>query len=798
MVVGEESAAPRPSCSVCFNTVANVDEHHYIDLTGVCPAERPCKLCATCARRCLEQCANTLNARSQEAEVLQSLGAPGRAPVCLSCRRSAVTPLASAPDDSAAGGARGGVSYDLPRLEALVLGDPTCACVDCAHARGGPQEAARVAEAEAEAEAEAGGCCGSVASDSGPGATQGWSPVGASGVMGDGAEAGSFHRALDGGNSVFGRRQGDLRHVAIVVPRALDPLYVDGMDPDSPRVAASTSGAGAAASAGAAGPPHVVPAIPPATLVRMGSITVAPGRESPRPRVTRSSSGSSLGSSLCSGCGGGLAPTVRAPAQRAMTGKALAAQDRRKFLGHPAFARRLWRRVLEHRAVMQLAYRCPFGVFKRCPVPGCESREYLVFDERSQFMRFMACNHEVCRNCERLVRQRGPMARRNHNKQCMVTLGSQLVRKQKNWDAWHVEPAYEAAVRAMHEYTSEVVSRRQRLECPRCGVVVAKTGSCNHIVCECGEHLCQACHRRLADMLPHPVVKAANAHAVAPYGTYVAVDEVAMVQNHYEVGGWKRQEPQKRLCPRLFSEVADWFPTVLGGEAPAPGQTTPVGLGADADGSDHTELNRHSQAVRLRILALILNRRVVTKSALAAVASYDKERNRGQLMELWPAYPYLSVHELMYVMWEWGRVDRLSNMPAGGAQGAECANTWVYVPKNTAFHYDPHATYKPVDVLALDIFSDSGSEQAVLGVPSMMVAPTPAAAASAAATDTTGPTASASPEAAAAAAAATAAAVGIATAGPPVPTAVAGAGAGAGAGAAAGSVPALPDPRHLA
>lgn len=400
----------------------------------------------------------------------------------------------------------------------------------------------------------------------------------------------------------------------------------------------------------------------------------------------------------------------------------------RQFLGDPTWARRLWRRVLDHRTVMQMAYRCPFGVFKRCPVPGCDSREYVVFDERSQFMRFMACNHEVCRNCERQVVQRGMAARRNHNRHCMVTLGSQLVRKPKNWDSWRTEPAYEQAVRAMHQYTSEVVARRQRLECPRCGVIVAKTGSCNHIVCECGEHLCQACHRRLADMLPHPVVKAANAHAVAPYGTYVAVDEVAMVQNHYEVGGWKRQEPQKRLCPRLFSEVADWFPMVLHGRSPAPGQTRPVGLQDDASGSDQTELNRHSQAVRLRILALILNRRVVTKSALRAVAEYDKERNRGQLMAMWPKFPMLSVHELMYVMWEWGRVDRLSNSAVGrrsrnntAATTGAAETTWIYVPKAMAFHYDPSGTYRDIDVLSLDVFSDAGSEDAVLSIPSLVL-----------------------------------------------------------------------------
>ena len=436
---------------------------------------------------------------------------------------------------------------------------------------------------------------------------------------------------------------------------------------------------------------------------------------------------------------------------------------RTTFLGRPEYAQKLWRRVLEHRKVLQLAYRCPFGVFKRCPVPGCDSREYVVFDERSQFMRFMGCNHEVCRNCEKLVVQRGALARRQHNRQCMVTLGSQLVRKHKNWSLWRRESAYEAAVRAMHEYTSEVVSRRQRLECPRCGVVVAKTGSCNHIVCECGEHLCQACHRRLADMLPHAIVKAANAHAVAPYGTYVAVDEVAMVQNHYEVGGWKRQEPQKRLCPRLFAEVAAWFPSVLDGAAPAPGQTTPVGLHDDSDTHDQVELNRHSQAVRLRILALILNRRVVSASALVAVAEYDKERNRGMLMEMWPDFPYLTVHELVYVMWEWGRVDPAHNLlpgttvnvsrvlatatpptstststptstptptattttVSGAAAAALGPNTWVYVPTSTAFHYDPRATYRRVDVLKVDVFSDAGSEEVVLNIPSLRVSRPP-------------------------------------------------------------------------
>ena len=56
------------------------------------------------------------------------------------------------------------------------------------------------------------------------------------------------------------------------------------------------------------------------------------------------------------------------------------------------------------------------------------------------------------------------------------------------------QEAANATLASMHHQIADLKDR---------GVIVAKTGSCNHIVCECGEHLCQCCHRRLADMLPH-------------------------------------------------------------------------------------------------------------------------------------------------------------------------------------------------------------------------------------------------------------------------------------------------------
>ena len=721
-LLGEDASdEPLPDCSVCFTRVTSTDAHHFIDMAGVCPLTPPCKLCATCARSCLDQCAATLNARSQEAEVLLSIGAPGRAAVCLACRHTATSRSSPA-----------AMAVTMGRLETLVLGDSTCACADCAHARGGPEEAALVLASQDTGEDS----CSMGSARRGGGARgddDGDDSDNSGGAGGAGARGTVF---VSGPGSALDDRASHLSTLSIVVPRRVDRLFIDNAD--SPQVegmvaaaAASAAAAGqAGAAAGATG--SSLPAAPPA-MSRLTSVTVAPTQDnSPRPKLVKSFSSSSL----CSGCGETVSVLSPAHGARALRRRRWRRPSAKTYLGAPVFAQKLWRKVLEHRATLQLAYRCPFGVFKRCPVPGCDSREYVVFDERSQFMRFAACNHEVCRNCEKLVAHHGPSARRNHNRQCMVTLGSQLVRKQKNWSSWRAEAAYEAAVRAMHEYLCEVISRRQRLECPRCGVIVAKTGSCNHIVCECGEHLCQCCHRRLADMLPHPIVKAANAHAVAPYGTYVAVDEVAMVQNHYEVGGWKRQEPQKRLCPRLFSEVAAWFPSVLDGRAPAAGQTTPVGLQDGAGHSDQIELNMHSQAVRLRILALILNRRVVTKSALQAVAEYDRERNHSMLMDMWPTYPLLAVHELMYIMWEWGRVDRLSNTLRGGARRHASPNTWVYVPTNTAFHYDARGTYKTVNVLEMDVFSDPGSEQAVLNIPSLLVqaSPVPAATGAAAAT----------------------------------------------------------------
>ena len=393
----------------------------------------------------------------------------------------------------------------------------------------------------------------------------------------------------------------------------------------------------------------------------------------------------------------------------------------RRYFGPSTTGLGLLRKVHAHHATMLMAVCCPFGVFKSCSVPDCETREYIVFDDRKQFMRFQTCGHEVCRNCDQQVPDSSLAAHKEHNRGCLVTLGSQLVRLERVWTEWHTRASWTKAVDAMHVFLTQLLARRTSLQCPRCGVTVAKHGGCNHIQCACGEHLCQCCHRRLANMMPHPQVKAANAHAPAPYGTYIAVDEVATVQNHYELGGWRRRDPQKRLCPRAFTEVAALFPVVLSSDA-LTSSDAPVGLEDTPTEGDTAELHRQARVARLRWMALALKPKVVTLSALQAVRQFDMDstRNtRGKLFDMWPSWPHLTVHEAMYIQWEWGHIDRcdasgaaLRRLPppcAADEKRAPVLPTWVYRSSSIRFFYNPAATfYGTVDVTTTCLHAHNG------------------------------------------------------------------------------------------
>ena len=325
-------------------------------------------------------------------------------------------------------------------------------------------------------------------------------------------------------------------------------------------------------------------------------------------------------------------------------------------------------------------------------------------------------------------------AHRAHNRVCDVTLGSQLVRVSKDWGPWHKRAAWVRAAKAMHKYLEQLVARRKTLQCPRCGVSVAKSGACNHVVCDCGEHLCQGCHRRVANLLPHPMVKGANTFAPAPCATYVAVDEVAMVVNHFENGGWRRRTPLKRLCPRSFEQMACCFGTVLSGipgSRGAAGVNTMVGATKDTGSGDMTELARQSQVSRLRALALLLNPRVVRPSALKCVVEFDTERCDSRLFGvgsakgsaaavdgLWPSYPMLTVHECMYLLWDWGFVDRCApdQQPVSNNQH-DAMSLWTLLtpargtdrpqPRGHAFFYDAHRPDTQEFALPPDVQADS-------------------------------------------------------------------------------------------
>ena len=677
-----------PLC--CEDAIGADDSRHFFSFAGRCPMQTPHRVCSHCLRRMLADACGVLNARDPKCEWLLALACSGKSVTCPFCDAS--------PEKEHQR------PYTMAEVEVAVRGDETCACALCAHARTG---------------------------DSG------------------------FQAA-----SAAWTKRRELDEVEAATRAALTRRLAELHDESAESVTDAMNMHRAVAAAHGTGPA-------PATVAARASDTQVSGARLGRDRGSSMAEGLGLSesdlvfsniTSVLDGVPVHGVPTegtsesammlLLAEAPVVTTAGTTAA---RRSLGSPTAGNALLTRVSAHQSMMAAAHRSPFGVFRHCPVSGCESREYVLFDDRRQFFVFFACGHEMCRNCERPATETGPGAHKDHNRGCYVTLGSQLVRLDRKWDGWDRRPTLRKAVEAMHCYAMQLQERRSVLQCPRCGIVVAKSGACNHVICACGEHLCQCCHRRIANLMQHATAKAANAHAPAPYATYVAVDEAATVQNHYETGGWRRREPQKRLCPRGFAEFMLLFPALFSGDEPAPGQSGLIGQANTSSAGDVTELRRQSHVDRLRVLALILNPKIVDPAALKAVKEFETKylpSSRSRLFDCWPGFPVLSVHECVYLLWEWGRGDRcdkegcaLRRLPRARVPAEECREAampkWALLPRGAAaamkaetnrardpaafrravgpmFAYNPNATWYPtIDTQIVNLLSVDGAQHLV-------------------------------------------------------------------------------------
>lgn len=391
------------------------------------------------------------------------------------------------------------------------------------------------------------------------------------------------------------------------------------------------------------------------------------------------------------------------------------------FQGHTALGMERMLELVRHQAMLQSMLHVPYGTVQRCPVAGCDSAEYTIFRHTSQSRVFHACGHEVCVMCNKEIerkrvrgadgRSRSPTTKEAlvaHTCGCLMTLGAHQVHAKQDWSGWRETAHGVLFATSMRARVEAIATEITMLKCPHCGITVAKSGACNHVTCSCGEHLCQSCHRRVAHNMPHDLVAKANELSGAPYASYAAVDEVAVVPNHYAAHGWSHRVPRQRLCPRSFAELGTMFPIALSGIRSQRQQRRAVGATSDTGSDDMVELTRQEQALRLRVLARLLDPAVVTPQALKCTVEVDTERCGSRLFGvgaatgsvaatggLWPTYPYLTCHEAMFVLWTWGFVDPCDHNGGVTRPRRRGVGIWTCLTPGTGSTADPTPLGRP-------------------------------------------------------------------------------------------------------